>query len=88
MTVKKRKCPSKVKGISFKNKNLFQNYLFAPILYIFVPQTGHLPVQAGLPFFIVVCSTWPSPDSIHSCLALHFTQYAPIFNSPPSHFEF
>ena len=41
------------------------------ILYIPVPQVGHLPFIAGLPFFIV--TFWAS---FISFLALHFTQYA------------
>jgi len=31
-----------------------QNSQAAPILNIFVPQTGHLPSVAGRPFFIVI----------------------------------
>ena len=38
---------------------------------IFVPQTGHLPWVAGLPFFMVI---WAG--SAISLLVLHFTQYA------------
>jgi hypothetical protein len=38
-----------------------------------VPQTGHTPFVAGLPFFNVTgCA------SLISCFALHFTQYASI----------
>jgi hypothetical protein len=36
--------------------SLRASYAF-PILYIFVPQTGHVPLDAGLPFFIVTCCT-------------------------------
>ena len=46
-------------------------YFAAPILNIFVPQTGHLPSVAGRPFFIVI---WTA--SLISRLVLHFTQYA------------
>ncbi len=40
-----------------------------PILNILVPHTEHVPVVAGLPFFIVV-----SVGSFIGCLALHLTQ--------------
>jgi|GEM_PF-2741230 len=46
-------------------------YFAAPILNIFVPQTGHLPSVAGRPFFIVI---WTA--SLISRFVLHFTQYA------------
>jgi hypothetical protein len=39
-------------------------------LYIPVPQTGHLPFVAGLPFFMVTDSTFSA-----SLLVRHFTQY-------------
>jgi len=42
----------------------------APILYIPVPQVGHLAFMAGLPFFIV---TFSGLDT--SFLARHLTQY-------------
>ena len=42
----------------------------APILKIFVPQTGQVPWVAGRPFFIVICF-----GSLISREALHFTQY-------------
>ena len=29
-------------------------YTASPILWILVPQLGHVPVVAGLPFFIVI----------------------------------
>jgi hypothetical protein len=46
-------------------------YYFLPkILYIPVPQVGHLPRAAALPFFIVTCCS-----SFISFEALHFTQY-------------
>jgi len=44
-------------------------YLAAPILNILVPQTGHAPVTAGLPFFIFI-----SLASFMVFLALHLTQ--------------
>jgi len=44
-------------------------YFAAPILNIFVPQAGHFPVTAGLPFFIFI-----SCASFISFFALHFTQ--------------
>lgn len=47
-----------------------KGYLAAPILYIPVPQTGHLPFIAGLPFFIVTASAFGS-----SRFARHLTQY-------------
>jgi len=46
---------------------------FAPILYIPVPQSGHLAFIAGLPFFIVTFSAFDT-----SFLALHFTQYIEV----------
>jgi hypothetical protein len=46
-----------------------QAYLALPILNIFVPQVGHTPWVAGLPFFIVI-----SLVSFISRLALHLTQ--------------
>lgn len=48
---------------------------FEPILYIPVPQTGHLPFIAGLPFFIVTCSGLAT-----SLLARHLTQYIVAIN--------
>ena len=44
-------------------------YFVAPILNIFVPQTGHEPWVAGRPFFIVMTT-----GSLISRFALHFTQ--------------
>jgi hypothetical protein len=44
-------------------------YFALPILNIVVPQTGHLPFVAGLPFFIVVASAF----DISRCV-LHFKQ--------------
>jgi hypothetical protein len=41
----------------------------APILKIFVPQTGQTPCVAGRPFFMVICFA-----SLISREALHFTQ--------------
>lgn len=46
-------------------------YLAAPIRMIVVPQTGHFPFIAGLPFFSVMAAA-----SFISRFALHFTQYA------------
>jgi len=43
----------------------------APILNIVVPQSGHLALLAGLPFFMVTLSTWVSGTSF---LARHLTQ--------------
>src|SRR5690242_8764173 len=48
---------------------------FEPILYIPVPQTGHLALRAGLPFFMVTCSGLST-----SLLARHFTQYIDAIN--------
>jgi hypothetical protein len=48
------------------------HYAF-PILNILVPQSKHVPVVAGLPFFIVTGS-----GLFIGFLALHFTQYASI----------
>jgi hypothetical protein len=45
------------------------SYLLLPILNILVPQVGHTPWVAGLPFFIVI-----SLGFFISFLALHFTQ--------------
>jgi hypothetical protein len=47
-----------------------------PILNIFVPQTEHVPVVAGRPFFMVICL---SP--LISLFALHFTQYPTVANN-------
>ena len=61
-------------------RRIFQekNYA-APILYIPVPQTGHLPLRAGLPFFMVTFCAFAS-----SLFALHLTQYIDaIYKSPP-----
>jgi len=56
-----------------------KGYLAAPILYIPVPQTGHLPFIAGLPFFIVTASAFGS-----SRFARHLTQYISAMGySPP-----
>jgi hypothetical protein len=49
----------------------------APILNIFVPQTGHTPCVAGLPFFIVICFS-----SFISRLVRHLRQYASIALAP------
>jgi hypothetical protein len=45
------------------------NYLGFPILNIFVPQVGHTPWVAGLPFFIVILL-----GSFISLFSRHFTQ--------------
>jgi hypothetical protein len=50
----------------------------APILKIFVPQTGQVPCVAGRPFFIVIAFA-----SLISREALHFTQYPVATGSPP-----
>jgi hypothetical protein len=42
---------------------------YLPILYILVPQVAHVPVVAGLPFFIVTAVGF-----FISFLALHLTQ--------------
>lgn len=44
-------------------------YLAAPILNILVPQVGHTPSVAGLPFFMVTCL-----EFFISRLLLHLTQ--------------
>src|SRR5438552_1724644 len=46
-----------------------QSYFPAPILKIFVPQTGQAPSVAGRPFFIVICLAF-----LISRWALHFMQ--------------
>jgi hypothetical protein len=51
---------------------------YFPILNIFVPQLEHVPVVAGLPFFIVMAVGF-----FISFFALHFTQYASIFFQTP-----
>lgn len=58
--------PRKRRGFSFEQNRSF----YPPILYIPVPQTGHLPFIAGLPFFIVTFTALGS-----SRFARHFTQY-------------
>ena len=55
-------------------KAAVENY-FPPILNILVPQTGHDPVIAGLPFFILT-----SLASFICLFCLHFMQY-PSINS-------
>jgi hypothetical protein len=52
---------------------------YLPILNIFVPQVAHVPVVAGLPFFIVIAVGF-----FISCFDLHLTQYASIDSRPPS----
>jgi len=47
-----------------------QQFYFAPILYIPVPQTGHFAFKAGLPFFMVTFSGLST-----SLFARHLTQY-------------
>lgn len=54
-------------------------YFFDLILKTFVPHFEHVPVTAGLPFFIVT-----SLASLISVLALHLTQYASTI-TPPSY---
>jgi len=44
-----------------------------------VPQTGHFPFMAGLPFFMVTLVAFGS-----SLLARHLTQYISAIFSPPS----
>ena len=44
-------------------------YFPAPILKIFVPQSGHSPEVAGRPFFIVICCAF-----LISFFARHLTQ--------------
>jgi len=52
---------------------------YPPILYIPVPQVGHLPLSAGFPFFMVTRCAFGS-----SLFSRHFTQYMlAIFVSPP-----
>jgi hypothetical protein len=53
-----------------------RSYLEARIRLSVVPQTGHLPCNAGRPFFIVTCLA-----SAIDRLALHLTQYASGFAS-------
>jgi len=52
-------------------------YLFDLILNTFVPHTEHVPVIAGLPFFIVT-----SLGSLISVFFLHLTQYASTITPP------
>jgi hypothetical protein len=62
----------------FVTLNIRDSYFAAPILNIFVPHVGQIPVVAGLLFFIT--TGWAF---FISRLALHFTQYASIkFTSP------
>jgi hypothetical protein len=51
-------------------------YYFLPILNILVPQLGHTPCVAGLPFFMVM-----DLALLMSFLARHFTQYACMYVS-------
>ena len=44
---------------------------FLPMRYILVPHTGHFPIVAGLPFFIVT-----SCGSLIARCVRHFRQYA------------
>ena len=53
-----------------------------PIRKIFVPQTGHVPLVAGLPFFRVTCS-----GPLISLFVLHLRQYASIGNPLKSRLE-
>ena len=53
-----------------QDDNRVYTYLAAPILYIPVPHTGHLPFIAGLPFFMVTGCAFGS-----SRFARHLTQY-------------
>ena len=48
-------------------------YLVEPMRQIVVPQSGHLPLVIGLPFFVVL-----STGSFMIFFALHFMQYASI----------
>jgi hypothetical protein len=48
-----------------------------PILYILVPHLGQVPVDAGLPFFILTAL-----GLLISLFALHFMQYACIVAPP------
>ncbi len=52
---------------------LWVQRIYPPILNIFVPQEGHVPFFAFLPFFIVTSS-----GSFISLFSLHFTQYASV----------
>jgi len=67
--------------VLFKSINIYA----APILNIEVPQSGHLALRAGFPFFIVTLSGLET-----SFLARHFTQYivAITFFHLPSKFYF
>ncbi len=58
----------------FEMVKFHQNrYFAAPILNILVPQTGHVPDEAGLPFFMVTCCTFSA-----SLFWRHLTQYIVI----------
>jgi len=51
------------------------SYLLLPMRNMAVPQVGHTPLVAGLPFFMVTALAL-----FISFLARHFTQYASIFD--------
>lgn len=55
----------------FPQNALAWDQLGFPIRIIVVPHTGHVPFDAGLPFFRVTLF-----GSFISRFALHFTQYA------------
>ena len=54
-----------------------ENYPF-PIINIFVLQVGHVPLVAGLPFFMVM-----DFGSFISLLVLHLTQYPVVITTNP-----
>jgi len=63
--------PTEESAPTKKGQGQARSPAYPPILNNFVPQTGHVPVVAGLPFFMVIfCGFFTSRE------ALHFTQYA------------
>jgi len=64
---------SKYPALSIYKSLYNTDFYFLPILNILVPQDGHIPCVAGLPFFMVM-----DLGSFISFLARHFTQYACI----------
>jgi hypothetical protein len=53
-----------------------------PMRKTLVPQLGHMPFFALLPFFIVTDCSF-----VISTFFLHFTQYACVIGKPPERFE-
>jgi len=68
-----RLAPGRINSLSGQNprreKRAGADYFAAPIRIIVVPQTGHFPFIAGLPFFSLTATAF-----LISRLARHFTQ--------------